>query len=481
MKSPVEIVATAALCICLAAPATSQQASLPLQARARQIVEGTSGDWGVMAWSVDRRQPLIAIRANEAMVPASNNKVFTAVWALDLLGPDYRFPTDLLISGSIENGVLRGDVILRGSGDPAFGYPEWEDEPMDPLRVMARRLQSMGIRSVQGSVIGDATAFDSTLVGPDWPRDTGGGSAFYAPRVSGLPFQRNVIYIEAEPGAGGGVQITLDPPVRTVPVTSTARAGGGRAWAVREATNDTIEVKGSVSNRLNRFAVGVAHPAMLAADALRHAMTEVGITVGGATRVGDFPEEARLVHRHLSIPLAAMIPKLNQESDNFFAEHLWKAAAREALGVGSYAAGGPASALHFIRRAGVPAGQVYQFDGSGLSSLNRASANSLVRALVYAHGRPYSASFHSSMAVAADPGGTMRNLFRGTPAADNLHAKTGYISGVRALSGYVRASNGELIAFSFLYNGRNTFGARDTQSKLGELLANYGGTSVAAR
>jgi serine-type D-Ala-D-Ala carboxypeptidase/endopeptidase (penicillin-binding protein 4) len=170
-----------------------------------------------------------------------------------------------------------------------------------------------------------------------------------------------------------------------------------------------------------------------------------------------------------------MIPFLNQNSDNFFAEHLWKAAAATAIGEGGYQRGGTASALHFMRSAGISPGELYQFDGSGLSSLSRMSALALVRALVHAHEQPYSELWHSSMAVAADPSGTMNRLFRGTPAAGNLHAKTGYIQRVRTLSGYVHAANGELIAFSFLYNGGNTNGARIVQEQLGVLLAGHGG------
>jgi serine-type D-Ala-D-Ala carboxypeptidase/endopeptidase (penicillin-binding protein 4) len=177
--------------------------------------------------------------------------------------------------------------------------------------------------------------------------------------------------------------------------------------------------------------------------------------------------------------VAALIPKLNQESDNFFAEHLWKAAAHAAVGVGSFSRGGPASALHFMQHAGVPAGELYQFDGSGLSSLSRISANALVRTLVYAHGAEYSEIFHRSMAVAGDPRGTLSRLYRNSPAAGNLHAKTGYIRGVRTLSGYVRAASGEMIAFSFLYNGGNTNGARAVQERLGILLAQYGAPTAA--
>ena len=464
----------AAVALALLFPARSvAQQSPPLQAQAEQIVSKVSGQWGVLAWSIDRDQPLMSINADRLFVPASNNKVFSSIWAFDLLGPDYRFPTDLLITGPIENGVLRGDVVIRGSGDPAFGYPDFTQDPMDPLRRMAQALRQRGVQRVEGSVIGDPFAFDTILIGLSWPRDTGGGSANYAPRVSGLPFQRNVISIRAV-ASSGGPTIQLAPAVQVVPVVVRARSGGGRAFAVREPDSDTIQVRGSVTARASVFRVGVADPALMTTDALRVALLEAGIQVVGPTRLASTPEGAKLLHRHYSIPLSAMIRVMNNESDNFFAEHVWKAAAAKALGQGSYLRGGPASALHFLQVADVPLGELYQMDGSGLSLHNRATPHAMVRALVHAHKAPYGEAFHASLALAGERSGTLRRLFTSTAAARNLHAKTGYINDVRTLSGYVTARNGELIAFCFFYNGRGTSPARGVQTELGNLLASYG-------
>lgn len=450
-------------------------AAVSLQTAAQAITSRVAGSWGVLAWSVDRNETLISINADSLFIPASNNKIFSSIWALDLLGADYRFPTDMLVTGPIENGVLRGDVILRGSGDPAFGYPEYSDDPMDPLRIMARQLRARGVQQIQGSVIGDPFAFDTILVGPAWPNDTGGGSANYAPRVSGLPFQRNVISIRART-AGGSPTIELSPPVEVVPVVHRPRSG--RAFAVREPNGDTIQVRGTLSSRVSIFRVGVASPALMATDAFRVALEEAGIRAAGAPRLGTTPEDAKLIHRHYSIPLSEMVRKMNNESDNFFAEHVYKATARKVLGEGSYLRAGPASALHFHQVAEIPLGSLYQMDGSGLSRYNRASPAATVGALVHAHRAPYSEAFHASMAVAGERSGTLRRLFTTSPAAGNLHAKTGFINGVRTLSGYVTAANGELIAFAFFYNGRGTSPARGAQSELGTLLAEYTGGGV---
>jgi D-alanyl-D-alanine carboxypeptidase/D-alanyl-D-alanine-endopeptidase (penicillin-binding protein 4) len=466
------------LAVSSALPAAAQR--LPLQARAEAIL-GSDARWSAYAYSLDRRTPLFSIRADELRVPASNNKVFTGIWALDELGPDYRFPTDLLLAGPIVDGVLKGDVVLRGSGDPAFGYPAFEVDPMDPLRTTARRLRALGIQRVEGGVIADATVFDDTLFGPEWPNDTGNGVSRYAPRVSGLSFQRNLLRVQVIPVRGGKPRVETSPRTTAIPVVSTVGSGGGRAWATREPDSDTIRVRGSVSGRGSfRYEIGVARPALLAGEALREALEESGITVADETRTGETPPGAQLVHRHFSIRLAEMIPELNRHSDNFFAEHLWKAAAARAVGQGSYALGAPRSAIHFARRTAMPYGELWQADGSGLSAENRTTARALVAALAYAHRRPWAPLYHSSLALAGDPHGTLRRLFRGTAAAGNLHAKTGYIRGVRTLSGYVRTRGGENVAFSFLYNGNNTSGARSVQQELGTLLASYGAPAAAA-
>lgn len=459
-----------------AAPAQSPSAQAPLQAAAQGLIGGNADEWSVFAWSIDRNRPIFAVRADSVMIPASNNKVFTAIWALGTMGADFRFPTDVLIPGGIPgNGVVAGPVYLRGSGDPAFGYPEYDRDPMEPLRIMARQLKARGVRAVQGGVIADASVFDTLFYGPAWPADTGNGAAYYAPTVTGLPFQRNMLWLNVSPGPGG-TTFVREPDVPEIPVINRARNGGGRGWAVRNPGQDTIIIKGGVSGRgPHRYPVGAADPSLLAAGALRQALREEGVQVGGAVRRGKTPEGAKLIHRHLSMPLVQMIPKLNRDSDNFFAEHLFKAASAHSIGVGSYTMGGPASARFFIQNAKVPYGQVWQADGSGLSAQNRTSAKALVDALVYAHRQPWSQAFHESMAIGGDREGTLRSLFTGGRAKGNLHAKTGYIRGVRTLSGYVKMANGENVAFSFLYNGRNTSGARGVQQQLGNLLAEYAG------
>ncbi|HKP77348.1 MAG TPA: D-alanyl-D-alanine carboxypeptidase/D-alanyl-D-alanine-endopeptidase, partial [Longimicrobiaceae bacterium] len=448
-------------------PPEAAQPGGPLQAQAEALVGSNAADWTLMAYSIDRHETLFAINADQPKTPASNNKVFGAVWALHLLGPEYRFPTDLLATGPIVGGVVKGDLVLRGSGDPAFGYPEYDRDPLKSLRVMARALKAKGVTRVEGGIVGDATIDDGKHHGPNWPSDTGNGAAQYAPTVSGLPFARNMVWVQIQPGAG----VTTFPEAPEIPVVWASR--GGRNMAARKPDNDTIIVRGAGGGRGNRYGVGANEPALLAPAALRQALREEGITVGGPVRLGKTPQDAKLLHRHYSITLAEMIPQALRHSDNFFAEHFWKAAVAKATGQGSYEKGGPASASFFHDAAGVPMGQLFQADGSGLSADNHTSAYALVLALSYANQQPWKQVFHEALPVAGKPDGTLNRLFVGTPAAGNLHAKTGYIRGVRSLSGFVKTASGETVVFSMVYNGRNTGGARGIQQNLGTLLASY--------
>jgi serine-type D-Ala-D-Ala carboxypeptidase/endopeptidase (penicillin-binding protein 4) len=437
----------------------------PLQAQVEALVANPS-EWGLMAYSLDRNEVLFAINADSLRIPASNNKVFSSIWALELLGPDHRFATDLLVAGEVRDSVLQGDVYLRGSADPAFGHPAYDRDPLASVRGMARALQRIGVRRVQGSIVGDGSLHGGPNYGPAWPKDTGNGAAKYAPTVSALPFQGNLVMV----GARGDSALTT-PYVPEIPLKWERR--GGRAMTVRNPTDDTLRLRGSP--RVNdRYPIGPADAAMLAPAAVREALGELGITVSGPVRLGKTPASAVLVHQHFSVPLGEMVYKLNQESDNFFAEHVWKAATAKAVGSTSFALGGPNSARFFRRFAGVPYGQLWQADGSGLSAHNQITANAMVLALKAADRASWSEAFHRSLPIAANRAGTLSSMFRpGMPAADNLHAKTGYIRHVRTLSGYVRTADGERVAFSMLYNGRSDGGARKVQQDIGNLLAGY--------
>jgi D-alanyl-D-alanine carboxypeptidase/D-alanyl-D-alanine-endopeptidase (penicillin-binding protein 4) len=360
--------------------------------------------------------------------------------------------------------VLQGDVIIRGSGDPGFGYPSYEKDNIDPLRTMARRLKSLGINQVTGSVIGDATIHDQQNYGPAWPLDTGMGAAHYAPTVSGLPYQRNMLWVE--PNGQGPNGFVLHPDVPEIPVVWQSRGGRATRCASRTRTPCGFarhrRRPGPASGVVR---AGDARPRRAAPGDARGRDPGAARSSSSARRAGEAGAPPPLAHA------ADMVPQLNQHSDNFFAEHFWKGGG-EGDGPGELRGGRAASANFFHRSAGCRTGSSGRRTVRGSRPQPHQRQRDGDDAEVRGQGA-VSQVFHESLAVAGDPRGTMKRMFVGTAAAGNLHAKTGYIRQVRSLSGYVKTASGERVAFAFIYNGRNTSGARGVQTNLGNLLATY--------
>ncbi|NUQ13370.1 MAG: D-alanyl-D-alanine carboxypeptidase/D-alanyl-D-alanine-endopeptidase, partial [Gemmatimonadaceae bacterium] len=186
------------------------------------------------------------------------------------------------------------------------------------------------------------------------------------------------------------------------------------------------------------------------------------------------PAAAVPIVSHPSPTLAELAGVMNRESVNHYAELIFRNAARVAnpLGVGS-AAMGNALLRDFLQlRVGASPDEVYAADGSGLSTLDRVTARSMIKLLSYAHQAPWSRQFHETLPVAGREE-TLRNRMRRTPAQGNLHAKTGTTADVVALSGYVSARSGEVLAFSFLYNGKDRWNARETIDAMSVTLAEF--------
>ena len=190
----------------------------------------------------------------------------------------------------------------------------------------------------------------------------------------------------------------------------------------------------------------------------------VGATPAGAARVAALP----------SAPLARLVSVMNRESVNHFAELLFRNAAR---GGDTAVVGSAENAYDVLRefmvvKAGASTDAVYATDGSGLSTLDRATPRSLIRLLDYAHRAPWAATFHASLPVAGESE-LLRNRMKFTPAQGNLHAKTGTTNEVISLAGYATAANGEVIAFAFIYNGSDRWNARQTIDAMGATLASF--------
>jgi serine-type D-Ala-D-Ala carboxypeptidase/endopeptidase (penicillin-binding protein 4) len=429
-----------------------------------------SGTWGVVVTSVTRGDTLFSQNPDVLLKPASIMKMMTTGIALERFGPDHTFRTETLRDRPVADGVLDGNLYLRGGGDPTLSLRFWQGE--SPMDALARRVAAAGIKRVRGDIVADESAFDAERIPEGW-KNSYLMSAYAAP-VSALSLNENIVWIVARAENGKAV-VELDPPSTAIPLASTVRvvAGRGGRIAARRSGNG-IAVGGFIGSRSapRRYSLVVRDPPAYAAGALQTSLRKAGVEVDGQIRPGVTPKGAEAVADVRSLPLANIVSYMNRESINHFAELLYRDAARDAGKVGSATAALETLRDFLASKAGARAEDVRVRDGSGLSEADSLTARSMVQLLAYAHRAPWGSVFHASMPVAGESE-LMRRRMRGSPAHGNLHAKTGTTNTVASLAGYVTALNGEVIAFAFIYNGRDRGGARATMDRMGPTLANF--------
>jgi len=436
-----------------------------------------SGQWGVMVTSVTRGDTLFAFNPGAQLRPASTMKLFTSALAFDRFGPSYQLSTDVLRDGPVTaDGTLQGNIIIRGDGDPALSGRFIDGGPNAPMQILADQVAAAGIKRITGSVIGDATAFDDQKVPDGWLTRYLG--AAYAARVSGLSLDENLVWIAVSPGKGSQAIAALEPATTAIPLTNNARTVGGSGASLRmsKRADGSIEVRGTIGRNspTRRYSYIVDDPALFATGAFRAALAAKGIQITGDTRLGATPSKATKVTSLASPTLARMVSAMNRESINHYAELLFRDGARgpKKEVQGTVAAGNKALQDFFTREVKADASTIYAADGSGLSTANHVTARAMIQLLDYAHHTTWGPAFHASMPLAGESG-TQRKRMKGSPAQGNLHAKTGTTNDVVALAGYVTAINGEVIAFSFIYNGTDRWNAKSTIDTMGETLASF--------
>ncbi|HYD52649.1 MAG TPA: D-alanyl-D-alanine carboxypeptidase/D-alanyl-D-alanine-endopeptidase, partial [Gemmatimonadaceae bacterium] len=433
------------------------------------------GEWGVMVVSLTRGDTLFQRNASTMLKPASTMKMYSAAVALDRFGPEHTFKTAVLRDGDIQDdGTLTGNLYLRGDADPTLGSPRfWQGQ--NPLDLLAQRVAAAGIKRVRGAVIADATAFDDKPIPDGWKTSYLG--AAYAARVSALTLAENLVWVAVRP-EGGKAVVTLEPATSTLPVRSAValvNGSGGRISAAR-GSDGVIHVRGAIGRRSppRKWSLVVEDPAIYAGGALHAALQKAGVAVEGGTRLGPTPEKTTHIASVASPPLARIVTEMNRESINVYAELLYRAAARDdTSGRGANAQSALAHLRRFFRDEikGDPNGVNVQ-DGSGLSELDFVTARSMVQLLHHAHRAPWGPTFHASLPASGESG-TLARRNRGTPAAGNLHAKTGTTNTVVSLGGYVTAKNGEVLAFAFMFNGGDRGNARAAMDQMGATLAEW--------
>ncbi|GAA3765492.1 D-alanyl-D-alanine carboxypeptidase/D-alanyl-D-alanine endopeptidase [Salinactinospora qingdaonensis] len=416
-----------------------------------------------------------------ALLPASTTKLLTSAAAMDVLGADYRFTTSVSAGTVTADGVVPGDLYLTGTGDPTLRASAYAE--------LAEDVAASGVSKVAGAVVADDTWFDGQRLGHRWQAED--QQYYYAAQISALTVAANpdydtgVVGVSVTPGGAKGEPLGVRLWPRTDYVTvraDTAVTGGPGTQSTldiaRRLGGNTVTVSGQLPTGgapVERLRT-VHEPAGYAADVFAAALQRAGVEVGGDPVRGTAPPGTVELARRASMPLGELLVPMMKLSNNGHAEILTKAIGREVSGVGSWTTGLPEIATA-LRRIGASTDGLRLRDGSGLTRANRVSAASVADLLLAVRNEPWFATWRRALPVAgaADRmvGGTLRSRMRATPAQGNVVAKTGTLTGVSALSGYVEAANGEELVFAIINNGYTGAAPRPVQDAIAVRLARF--------
>jgi len=412
----------------------------------------TGARLGVAVYDVDDDRMLVESGADQLINPASNAKLVTAAAALGLLGPDYRWKTEYYANGRLADGVLIGDLVVKGFGDPSV--------VTERLQAVADRLYLAGVRRITGQIIVDDTVFDRVREAAGWELEDAPDRAYAAP-VGAVSLNYNAIGVAIRPGTNGAPAVVeLEPNVEYA--TLEAQVATGR-WTRRlnvASKEDKLTTRVIVDGELGvrepprRIYRRVYDPARYFGSALVHFLQARGVSVKHRVATGAVPAGSVLVHVDESPSLSRVVSDLNHYSNNFIAETIVKTIALERRGAPATFADGLAEMRGFLARdVGIVEGSYVLGNGSGLNDVNRIAAKDVVRLLDWVDARyDVAPDFVASLAVAGTQG-TIRHRMREGPAERRVRAKTGTLRGVSALSGYVVAPNDRVLAFSILVEG----------------------------
>jgi serine-type D-Ala-D-Ala carboxypeptidase/endopeptidase (penicillin-binding protein 4) len=471
--------------------------------------------WGIDVVDLETGKALYSENSDQLFLPASNAKLFTTAAALAIAGPDYRFRTTVEAEGKIDdNGRLLGDLVIFGRGDPnisgrvlPYALKTQRTPPHTQiLEDMADQVARNGLKIVDGDLIGDDTFYAFEPYAEGWAWDD--LQWIDGAPVSALTFNDNVVFVNIMPGEHPGDKpiITVEPEtsyyeldnrVVTSSVGVTKRVG-----LHRDPGSKKIVLWGSLplGDSGMKEPMSIEDPAEFVAELFRTMLERRGITIRGKTRArhGDAaqffdqqiahpatavvapsvvnsapaaattsPQERpdlnqassnKVLAEHISGPLLDDTRVTNKVSENLHAELALRLAGK-LRGYGGSFEGGVAAVKQFLLQAGLKEDEFMFLDGSGLSRRDLVTPAATVQLLIYASRQPWGAAFEESLPVSGVDG-SLSDRFQKTPAVGLVHAKTGSLSHVNALSGYGQTQTGKRFVFSIFCNDHNLLASK---------------------
>ena len=402
-----------------------------------------------------------AFNADVPVNPASTIKLVTTYAALELLGPAHTWTTELYADGPLRDGVLHGNLYLKGGGDPKLN--------MERLWLLLRDLRSHGVESISGDLVLDRSHFVQPAV-PAFDDDGDDANRPYLVAPDSLLINLNAQRFSVR-SEGGRVHVSAEPPLDAVRIDNRVRALPARdncpAWPqvsyrpIHQGDGVTLVVTGELAQgcKAHTYLALLDHP-RYAAGTVRAIWRELGGTLLGADRIDRVPDDARLLVRAESPDLVEVIRDINKFSNNTMARQLFLSLGAEFRTPQDRddAAAAQRVIRQWLERKGLPVARLVLENGSGLSRAERVTARGLASLLQSAWQSPFAAEFISSMPLAALDG-TMRKRLQDTAVAGKAHIKTGTLNNVRAIAGYSRDVNGSSWAVVAILNHPRPWGA----------------------
>lgn len=422
-----------------------------------------------------------------AMKPASCHKIQTGAAALYYLGTDFRYSTALYMQGNINGKTLEGDLIVKGSGDPTISgrFAKEKNDITGIFRGWAKELKKLGINKIKGDVIGDDDYFDDQYFGPGWPSDERG--EWYCAEISALSFNDNCVdvYWKGSGKAGKEASYKLNPETSFIKFVSEVTIGDGgykETSFLRKDKMNVIIVRGRIPKGKSSVDwCTIYNPTLYFATVLKETLQKEGFEISGIpTDLDDDPIRKVIVQAdpattpvaaYESPPLMTMLDIVDTNSQNFYAEQIYKTIGKRVKGEGSFFKSSDA-VQEFLKKEGLFENGSVVIDGSGLSYLNRVSPKQLVGVLRYLSQKLYWQEYLNTLPRGGRKG-YLKTIWTKTleemEIAPRIYGKTGYIGGVVGLTGVVYDASGREIYYSILINGFQ--GSTDKARSLANAIA----------
>lgn len=448
------------------------------------------GEIGLLFEDAVTKEVLFAKNENNFFKPASTNKLLTTITALNTLGTDFKYQTKLCTNGSITDGVLNGDLIIVGSGDPSFSprFTKNKDDIVIIFREWADLLKKKNITRIKGNIIGDDDFFDDNYFLSSW---YGGERAeWFSTEISGLAFNDNCIDLvfTGADKAGEPAIMTYLPNTKYVQVVNNVKTVEGNPKDIsfeREDKSNVITADGEVAiGKKQKAWATIYNPTLFCATVFKETLIEEGIVVeGSANDIDDFSDKTQYKNTlnqitfYESPALPELIKVLNRVSHNFYADQIYKTLGKILGGEGSFEKS--ATAIQdFLKKNNIYQEGHKMVDGSGLSHENRVSPRMFVDLLKFMHSKNEWEIFKESLPQGAVRG-TLSARYKSSPKdkylGKHIFAKTGYIRKVVSLAGVITNDKGNDIIFSCVLNNYsfNNQNARDLLDKIVLIAAEY--------